>query len=77
MFIQSILVYLVLMLIMISFGYMASYKTKQVSGEIVLVDEYGSFWQFNTITPPLLFGIVFGMRFDVGVDHLNYMNKIL
>lgn len=36
-----------------------------------------SFWHFETIFPLLLFAVVFGMRYDVGVDHLSYLEKYL
>ena len=36
-----------------------------------------SFWHFETIFPLLLFAVVFGMRYDVGVDHLDYVEIYL
>lgn len=36
-----------------------------------------SFWHFETIFPLLLFAIIFGMRYDVGVDHLGYLEPYL
>lgn len=36
-----------------------------------------SFWHFETIFPLLIFAVVFGMRYDVGVDHLGYLHGYL
>lgn len=36
-----------------------------------------SFWRFDTIAPLVLFAIVFGMRYDVGVDHVGYIEGYL
>ena len=32
-----------------------------------------SFFRFEVLFPLVLFAIVFGMRYDVGVDHLGYL----
>jgi hypothetical protein len=36
-----------------------------------------SFWRLETVFPLLLFAVVFGMRYDVGTDHLNYLEAYL
>lgn len=36
-----------------------------------------NFWRFDTIIPLVLFAIIFGMRYDVGVDHLTYLDGYL
>lgn len=36
-----------------------------------------SFWKFETIFPLLIFAVIFGMRYDVGVDHISYLDKYL
>lgn len=72
MLLQSIVVYSCLFIIMLLFAHNFSLKSshyKTVSGII----KERSFWHFNTIFPLLLFGIVFGMRYDVGADHLAYL----
>lgn len=77
MFLQSILVYITLLMIMMFFGVVASNKSN------LIVDEDGfyfinrSFWVPEILIPLLLFAIVFGMRYDVGVDHLSYVNGYL
>jgi hypothetical protein len=35
------------------------------------------FWNFKTIFPLFIFSVVFGIRYDVGVDHLNYLEGYL
>jgi len=36
-----------------------------------------TFWKFEIIFPLLLFAIIFGMRYNVGVDHLSYLEGYL
>lgn len=76
MFLQSILVYSSLISIMILFGISASRKKNYYITNDGLI-QYQSFWRFNTVMPLLLFAIIFGMRYDVGVDHLSYLDKYL
>lgn len=73
MFLQSILVYLTLMGAMILFAVSASRNHLIIESPEDRTIKYKSFWSFSTIMPLLLFAIVFGMRYDVGVDHLNYL----
>jgi hypothetical protein len=57
---------------MLLFAHNLSLKSshyKTVSGVI----KERSFWHFNTIFPLLLFGVLFGMRYDVGSDYLSYL----
>ncbi|HHX70564.1 MAG TPA: EpsG family protein [Gallicola sp.] len=76
MFLQSILVYSSLMSVMILFGISASRKKNyNITNEGLI--QYHSFWRFDTIIPLLLFAVIFGMRYDVGVDHLGYLDKYL
>src|SRR5690554_2454781 len=72
MFLQSILVYSSLIIIMILFSLSASGRNSYYYDKDGFV-QYKSFWRFDTIAPLFLFAIVFGMRYDVGVDHLNYV----
>jgi len=61
---------------MILFGFLASRKGSYYTTDEGLV-QYHTFWRFDTIAPLLLFAIVFGMRYDVGVDHLGYLEGYL
>src|SRR5690554_5645859 len=72
MFLQSILVYSSLIIIMILFSLSASGRNSYYYDKDGFV-QYKSFWRFDTIAPLFLFAIVFGMRYNVGVDHLNYV----
>lgn len=36
-----------------------------------------SFWRFETLFPLLLFAVIFGMRYNVGVDYLGYLEGYL
>lgn len=76
MFLQSILVYSTLIITMILFAYSASRKGSYYTTDDGLI-KYRSFWRFDTIVPLLLFAIVYGMRYDVGTDHLNYLEGYL
>lgn len=70
--VQSILVYSTLLIIMLFFALLIASKSSKyttASGEI----RNRKFWSIETIVPIFLFAIVFGLRYDVGVDHLNYL----
>ncbi|MDL2227874.1 EpsG family protein [Bacteroidales bacterium OttesenSCG-928-K03] len=62
--IQSILIYTLLLGVMMLFFYSASYNNK-------------SFKSYQILIPLLLFSIVFGMRYDVGVDYISYLEAYL
>lgn len=57
----------IMVLFAITASKMRYYKTS--SGLLVR----RSFWTFETIFPLILFALIFGMRYDVGVDHLSYL----
>lgn len=59
------------MLLMILFGINASKKSNYLTPSGVVVNR--SFFRFEVLFPLVLFAIVFGMRYDVGVDHLGYL----
>lgn len=59
------------MYIMILFAVFASKKRSYISSSGLIVER--SFWKFEVIFPLVLFAIIFGMRYDVGVDHLGYL----
>ena len=69
--VQSIIVYSSLMIIMILFAIYASRRNGYISSSGLLVKR--SFWRFEVIFPLILFAIIYGMRYDVGVDHLGYL----
>ncbi|HQB12716.1 MAG TPA: hypothetical protein PLX96_07070, partial [Candidatus Omnitrophota bacterium] len=71
--IQSLTIYTLLLGIMMLCFYRAGCQTKALDYRVL--DYYSttstpSFWSFSVIFPMLLFAVVFGMRYDVGVDHL-------
>ena len=74
--IQSILVYSLLLGIMMFFFYMASLKNQTVNYPLN-ANQTISFNSFQILIPIFLFSIVFGMRYDVGVDHLAYLEAYI
>lgn len=72
--IQSILVYSLLLGIMLFFAFVASKKRSYYILSNGILKER-SFVKFEIIFPIVLFAIVFGMRYDVGVDHLAYLRR--
>ena len=65
---QTIFVYTSVMLLMFLYGVVASRKT------IGRTSWYSaSFRHWEVLQPLFLFAIIFGMRYDVGVDHLEYL----
>lgn len=78
MFEQSIFVYLTLISIMVIFGMLATLK-----GNVYTISKEGeintkkSFWSFEIIFPLLLFAIIMGIRYDVGVDYFTYLYNYL
>ena len=74
--IQSIIVYTLLLGIMIFFFYLASYK-KQTINYSNNTNQTISFKSYQIFIPMLLFSIVFGMRYDVGTDHLSYLEAYI
>lgn len=60
---------------MILFAVYASRRNGYISSSGLLVKR--SFWRFEVIFPLILFAIIFGMRYDVGVDHLGYLEGYL
>lgn len=73
--VQSIIVYSLIMYIMILFAAYASKNSSYLSSTGLVVQR--SFWRLEVLFPLLLFAIVFGMRYDVGVDYLNYLEGYL
>jgi len=73
--IQSIIVYSLLMFTMILFAVYASKKVRYTSSSGLTIQR--SFWRFEILVPLILFAVIFGMRYDVGVDHLNYLHGYL
>jgi hypothetical protein len=63
------------MFTMILFAVYASRRNGYISSSGILVKR--SFWRFEVVFPLFLFAIIFGMRYDVGVDHLGYLHGYL
>lgn len=62
--------------VMMLFGIYTSRKGTFISSpEGLLVKR--SFWKFETIFPLVIFAVIFGMRYDVGGDHLAYLEGYL
>lgn len=76
MVLQSILVYSITMTLMILLGVSTSSKIYSSNTNEGLVKDQ-RFWQFDTIAILLIFAIIFGMRYDVGADHINYIKGYL
>lgn len=68
---QSLLVYLPLMTTMILFGALAAKRVSLKPGPQI------TFFKWEVLVPLLCFGLVFGMRYGVGTDHLTYLNNYL
>lgn len=66
---QSLIVYLPLMTIMILFGSLAAKRVSLKPGLKI------AFFKWEVLFPLLCFGIVFGMRYGVGTDHLTYLHN--
>lgn len=54
------------------FFYIASLKGSYYKDTNGLIKEH-SFWKVEILFPLLIFATVFGMRYDVGTDYLNYL----
>lgn len=63
------------MLIMVLFAVYASKNSSYISSSGLVIQR--SFWRFEILFPLILFAIIFGMRYDVGVDHVGYLNGYL
>lgn len=64
---QSVIVYLFLMTVMILFGSLAAKRASLSTTHQI------SFFNWEVLFPLLCFAAVFGMRYGVGMDHLNYL----
>lgn len=71
--VQSIVIYSLL------FGIMLLFARRTARGENMLAMSYQSqvkaFWRYDIYIPIILFSVIFGMRYDVGTDHLTYLTK--
>ena len=67
--VQSTIVYIGLMSIMMAFAKYSSQKA--------ILNPYGSnkILHFEMLFPILLFAIIFGLRYNVGADHLRYLDN--
>src|SRR5690606_24459525 len=74
--VQSVVVYSFLIAIMLLCAVYAAKKGSVYPTSSGVLKERG-FWSFETLVPLLLFSIVFGMRYDVGKDHLGYLEGYL
>lgn len=77
MFLQSISVYFTLMLFMMMFGFIAAKKANSYTLYNGSITVKRSFWKIEVILPIILFAIIMGMRYDVGVDYFSYLNNYL
>jgi hypothetical protein len=64
---QTFTIYFNTMLVMMIFGYYCSNKSKLMKYAI-------SYLHLEIVIPVLLFSTIFGLRYDVGVDYLGYLN---
>lgn len=70
---QSILVYTFIILIMLLFANIAKRKAVYKTGQYGELVQKRSFWSFEIVFMLLFFALMFGMRYDVGTDHLGYL----
>lgn len=61
--------------VMLLCSVVASKNSSHVSLSGQLIQK--SFWRFETLFPLLLFAVIFGMRYNVGVDYLGYLEGYL
>ena len=73
---QSIVVYFSLALFMIVCGCIAA-KREKIFLKYHNASEEQSFCHYETIWPLLLFALIFGCRYNVGVDYPTYLNSYL
>lgn len=71
--IQSILVYTFIILIMLFFANIAKRKAIYQTGQYGELIQKRSFWSFEIICMMLFFALIFGMRYNVGADHVGYL----
>lgn len=70
---QSILVYTLIILVMLLFANIAKRKAVYQTGQYGELVQKRSFWSFEIVFMLLFFALMFGMRYDVGIDHLGYL----
>lgn len=70
---QSILVYTFIILVMLLFANIAKRKAVYQTGQYGELVQKRSFWSFEIVFMLLFFALMFGMRYDVGADHLGYL----
>lgn len=70
---QSILVYTLIILVMLLFANIAKRKAVYQTGQYGELVQKRSFWSFEIVFMLLFFALMFGMRYDVGTDHLGYL----
>lgn len=63
--------------VMIIFGVITSQNASKYATTYGSTINQPSFSRFETIFPLVIFAIVFGMRYDVGVDHLSYLENYI
>lgn len=66
---QSFLVYFITMFLMMLYGIMASKRAALLPNQAV------PFFTSEVWLMLLTFALVFGMRYDVGIDYMNYLNS--
>ena len=71
---QSLYVYGVLALLMISFGYIEARNWEAVPRRQGTTKQR-SFWESSILIPIMLFAVVFGCRYMVGVDYPHYLDS--
>jgi hypothetical protein len=66
---QTIIVYSILIIVMMKYASIAS-KRAQIN-----LTSDASIFHHNYLAPIMLFSIVFGIRYDVGVDYFSYLDQ--
>src|SRR5690554_7502173 len=69
---QSLFIYTSLFGVMMVFSLITHHRHRY-SKSLGANQQNDSIWKIYIIFPLILFAIVFGMRYDVGTDHLDYL----
>ena len=74
---QSIIVYVPLAIFMILCGVLASQRERKILNYGDEVDRKISFFYLETLLPLFVFAVIFGCRYNVGVDYPAYLEGYL
>ena len=70
---QSIFVYTSIILVMLFFAYIAKNRAVYYTNSQGTQFQKRSFWSFEILFMLFFFALIFGMRYNVGTDHVSYL----